>query len=41
MIFAMYIVIPVILSVAITVILGLLNVEKANRKWDEEHAKEV
>lgn len=41
MIFAMYIVIPVILSVAITVILGLLNVEKANKKWDEEHAKEV
>ncbi len=41
MIFAMYIVIPVILSVVITVILGFLNVEKANRKWDEEHAKEV
>ena len=38
MIFAMYIVIPVIFSVIITLILGFLNVEKANRKWDEEHS---
>lgn len=38
MIFAMYIVIPVVFSVIITLILGFLNVEKANRKWDEEHS---
>ena len=38
MIFAMYIVIPVIFSVIITLILGFLNVEKANRKWDEDHS---
>ena len=29
------------ISVFVAVILGFLNVEKENRKWDEEHAKEV
>ena len=38
MIFMMYIVLPVIFGVIITVLLGMLNVEKANKKWDEEHA---
>lgn len=38
MIFTMYIVLPVIFGVVITIILGMLNVEKANKKWDEEHA---
>lgn len=37
MIFAMYVIIPVILGVVITAILGMLNVEKANREWDEAH----
>lgn len=39
MIFAMYVIIPAIFGVIITILLGMLNVEKANRKWDEEHGK--
>lgn len=38
MIFHMYVTIPVIIGVIITIILGMLNVEKANRDWDEQHA---
>lgn len=37
MIFSLYIIIPVVLGVVITIILGFLDVEKANKKWDEEH----
>lgn len=37
MIFHMYITLPIIFSVIITIILGMLNVEKANREWDEQH----
>lgn len=38
MIFAMYVIIPVVFGVVITILLGMLNVEKANKKWDEEHS---
>lgn len=38
MIFHMYITLPVIFSVIITVLLGMLKVEKANREWDEKHS---
>lgn len=37
MIFHMYITLPIIFSVIITIILGMLNVEKANKEWDEQH----
>jgi GPH family glycoside/pentoside/hexuronide:cation symporter len=37
MIFALYVVIPVIFSVIITIILGFMKVEKANKDWDESH----
>ncbi len=37
MIFAMYVIIPMAIGVIITIILGFLDVEKANKKWDEEH----
>ena len=37
MIFSMYVVIPMLIGVIITIILGFLDVEKANKKWDEEH----
>lgn len=39
MIFHMYITLPLIFSVIITVILGMLKVEKANKEWDEQHEK--
>ena len=38
MIFHMYITLPVIFSVIITVLLGMLKVEKANREWDEKYS---
>lgn len=41
MIFHMNVTIPVVLSFVITVILGMLNVEKANREWDEQHNTET
>jgi GPH family glycoside/pentoside/hexuronide:cation symporter len=37
MIFALYVVIPVLFGVVITVILGFLKVEKANKEWDASH----
>ncbi len=37
MIFHMYITLPVIFGIIITIILGMLNVEKANKEWDKEH----
>lgn len=40
MIFHMYITLPVIFGIIITIILGMLNVEKANKEWDKEHNAE-
>lgn len=37
MIFHMYITLPVVFGVIITIILGMLKVEKANKEWDEQH----
>jgi GPH family glycoside/pentoside/hexuronide:cation symporter len=38
MIFALYVTIPVMFSIIITVILGFMKVEKANKEWDERHS---
>lgn len=37
MIQSMYVFIPVALSIVMAVLASMLNVEKANQKWDEEH----
>lgn len=37
MIFHMYITLPVVFGVIITIILSMLKVEKANKEWDEKH----
>ena len=41
MIFHIYVTIPVLIGVVITILLGMLNVEKANKEWDKEHGKEA
>lgn len=41
MIFHMYVTLPIILAVVITIILGMLKVEKANREWDAQHKAEA
>lgn len=41
MIFNMYVTIPMIIGVVITVLIGMLNVEKANKEWDRTHLKET
>lgn len=33
----MYITLPVVFGVIITIILSMLKVEKANKEWDEKH----
>lgn len=39
MIFNLYITFPFILGIVITVLLAFLDVEKANKKWDADHAQ--
>lgn len=39
MIFNLYITFPVIIGVIITVLLAFMDVEKANKQWDAEHAQ--
>lgn len=41
MTFHLYITIPVLIGVIITILLAFLDVEKANKKWDAAHKKEV
>lgn len=41
MIFHLYITIPMVIGIIITVLLAFLDVEKANKKWDAEHIGEV
>lgn len=41
MIFHMYVTIPMAIGVLITILIGMLNVEKANREWDEKHKDAV
>ena len=41
MIFSMYITIPVILGVVITILLGLMKVEKENKRIDMERAEKA
>lgn len=41
MIFGMYVTIPIIIGVVITILLAILKVEKANKKWDAEHVNET
>lgn len=41
MIFSMYITIPVILGVVITILLGLMKVEKENKRIDMERAEQA
>ena len=36
-IFHMYVTLPIIFGIIITIILGMLNVEKANKEWDKQH----
>lgn len=40
MTFHLYVTIPLVIGVIITVLLAFLDVEKANKKWDAEHGKE-
>lgn len=39
MIFNLYITFPVIIGVIIAVLLAFMDVEKANKKWDADHAQ--
>lgn len=40
MTFSLYVTIPLIIGVIITILLAFLDVEKANKKWEAEHASE-
>lgn len=39
MIFSMYVTIPLAIGVIITILIGMLSVEKANKEWDKAHGK--
>lgn len=39
MTFHLYVTIPLLIGVVITILLAFLDVEKANKKWDAEHGK--
>lgn len=39
MIFFMYAVLPIVMGIVMAILVYLLKVEKANKEWDEQHAK--